>query len=71
MKLDDIEQPLSFWCNGKEAFASADFARKIAKASSGRHDAAITAYKCPECGYWHTGGASRRKKHKMRIVKRR
>jgi hypothetical protein len=71
MKPAITDETLNFWCNGKEAFASASLARKIAKASSGRHDAAITAYHCDDCGYWHTGGASKRKKPKMRIVRRR
>ena len=34
-------------------------AQQLARRSSARHDRAITAYRCAECGAWHLGTTSR------------
>lgn len=58
------------WCEGKESFDSASLARKVARLSSGRHDAAITAYRCSICHKWHTGSTSRRDRYRNQFKRK-
>lgn len=51
-------------------------ARKLARRSSAKHECAMTAYRCPDCGAWHLGRPAKRPKplpfinrnHQVRFV---
>lgn len=51
-------------CQGKEKFASARLARKIARRQSKKYGRPFNAYRCKECGQWHTGGERGPDSHK-------
>lgn len=40
--------------SGKPGYSRA-MAQQKAKRASRRHEEALTAYRCPECGEWHFG----------------
>jgi len=44
---------------GKVPLLEYQLAQYRARRSSARHERAITAYRCAECGAWHLGGSSK------------
>jgi hypothetical protein len=42
-------------CTGKRQYATASVAKKVAKRTMSNGGSACTAYRCPWCGWHHTG----------------
>ena len=53
---------------GKPGYSRA-VANEKAKRASRRHEEALTAYRCPECGEWHFGHTTQRTRP-MRLIHR-
>ncbi len=51
---------MSAKCSGKVAFDSFTDARKQAQTGRRRHEVALVAYKCRECGQYHVGSRDKR-----------